>query len=146
MNHYFDAIKNEVESTTGLKLIRIDKQDFNGKIDDEIIAKLRSCRLVIADFTAGNAGKEARGGVYYEAGFAHGLGKEVIFTVREDCLDRVHFDIRQFNHIVWKEVDKLLVDANASNKDKKVTLAERVINRIQASGLAVKRDLPIGFH
>lgn len=51
MNPYFEAIKNKVERATDLKLIRIDKQDFNGKIDDEIIARLRSCRLVIADFT-----------------------------------------------------------------------------------------------
>lgn len=128
MNDYFENIKGEVEAATGLTLVRIDRQDFNRKIDDEIIANLRSCRLVIADFTAGNAGKNARGGVYYEAGFAHGLGKEVVFTVREDCLSEVHFDTRQFNHIVWKNVKGKPVDANKED----VSLAERIINRIRA--------------
>ncbi|MFZ4580841.1 MAG: hypothetical protein ACOYOB_20860, partial [Myxococcota bacterium] len=42
-------------------------------------------------------------GVYYEAGFAQGLGKPVIWTVREDCLRDVHFDTRQFNHICWTD-------------------------------------------
>jgi hypothetical protein len=48
-------------------------------------------------------GVEARtGGIYYEAGFAQGLGLPVIFTVREDDLRRVHFDTRQYNYIAWQ--------------------------------------------
>lgn len=50
---------------------------------------------------------EARGGVYYEAGFAHGLGIEVIFTCKENALENVHFDTRQHNHIVWKKPEEL---------------------------------------
>ena len=49
----------------------------------------------------------ARGGVYYEAGFAHGFGIEVIFTCREDALKHVHFDTRQYNHIVWETPKEL---------------------------------------
>ncbi|MCF2940650.1 hypothetical protein L1N85_19855 [Paenibacillus alkaliterrae] len=52
--------------------------------------------IVISDFT------EHKTGVYYEAGFAKGLGLEVIWTVREDNLDQCHFDTKQMNHIVWK--------------------------------------------
>jgi hypothetical protein len=76
--------------------LRIDKKEHNNKIDDEIMASIRAAKFVVADFTG------QRGGVYYEAGFAQGLGKPVIWTIREDDLKNVHFDTRQFNHIPWK--------------------------------------------
>lgn len=80
----------------GYTAVRVDRVQHNDKIDDKIIAEIRRSGLVIADFTG------SRGGVYYEAGFAHGLGLPVIFTVREDDVSRLHFDTRQYNHIVWE--------------------------------------------
>ncbi|MGD0585998.1 MAG: hypothetical protein ABSA86_09535, partial [Oryzomonas sp.] len=58
----------------GYKPHRVDLRQHNDKIDDEIIAQIRSSRFVLADFT------DQRGGVYYEAGFAKGLGLEVIWS------------------------------------------------------------------
>lgn len=89
----------------GYKAVRIDQKDHNNKIDDEIIAEIRRSRFLIADFTQGDTG--ARGGVYYEAGFAHGLNMPVIFTCRKDALGKVHFDTRQYNHIVWETPEEL---------------------------------------
>ena len=91
----------------GYRPIRIDKAEFNDRIDDEIIAEIRRSRFLVADFT--QDGERARGGVYYEAGFAHGLGLPVIFTCRKDMIDRglIHFDTRQYNHIVWETPDEL---------------------------------------
>ena len=94
------GIKPGIEDA-GYKAIRIDQKEHLNKIDDEIIAEIRRSRFVVADFTQGNDG--ARGGVYYEAGFAHGLGIPVIFSCQADVLDKVHFDTRQYNHLVWKE-------------------------------------------
>ena len=85
----------------GYKPMVIDQKEHVNKIDDEIIAEIRRSRFVIADFTHGDKG--ARGSVYYEAGFAHGLNKTVIFTCKESVLPDLHFDIRQYNHIVWTE-------------------------------------------
>ena len=52
----------------------------------------------------------ARGGVYYEAGFAHGLGLEVIFSCRKGMVkDKLHFDTRQYYHIVWETPDDLRI-------------------------------------
>lgn len=84
----------------GYSPLRIDKKEHNNKIDDEIMASIRGARFIIADFTG------ERGGVYFEAGFANGLGKPVIWTVRHDLLEKVHFDTRQFNHLTWT-ADKL---------------------------------------
>ena len=89
----------------GYEAVRIDKKNFNNKIDDEIIAQIRRSRFLVADFSQGNDGP--RGGVYFEAGFAQGLNIPVIFTCRKKDFDIVHFDTRQFNHIVWENPEEL---------------------------------------
>ncbi len=92
----------------GYEPLRIDSKQHNGKIDDEIMASIRASRFVVSDFT-GN-----RGGVYYEAGFAHGLGLPVIFMCREG--DDLHFDIRQYNCIFWNPEN--LEDAQSRLKNR----------------------------
>jgi nucleoside 2-deoxyribosyltransferase len=99
-NTYSEAIEPAV-SDCGFAPLRIDLKEHNNKICDEIIAEIRKSRFLVADFS-GN-----RGGVYYEAGFAHGLGIPVIWTVRKQDLDDVHFDTRQFNHIDYDTTDEL---------------------------------------
>lgn len=93
-----DAIEPSIKAA-GYAPIRIDGVEHNNKIDDEILSNIRRSRFVVADFTG------QRGGVYFEAGFALGLGRQVIWTVREDALDDIHFDNRQYNFIVWKNDD-----------------------------------------
>jgi hypothetical protein len=80
---------------SGYSALRIDRKEHDRKIDDEIIAEIRRSAFVVADFT------EHRGGVYYEAGFAHGLGRRVIFTCKRDHLSKLHFDVRQYVTICW---------------------------------------------
>lgn len=84
---------------------RIDQKPDVNKIDDEIIAEIRRSRFLVADFTHGEEG--ARGGVYFEAGFAQGLGIPVIYTCREDMVGKLHFDTRQYAHIVWETPKEL---------------------------------------
>lgn len=90
----WDQVIAPAIQAAGYEPLRIDSKQHNGKIDDEIMASIRGAKFVVADFT-GN-----RGGVYYEAGFAHGLDLPVIFMCREG--DDLHFDIRQYNCIFWK--------------------------------------------
>jgi len=100
---YAKGIKPGIEDA-GYRPFRVDQAKFNDKIDDEIIAQIRRSRFLVADFTQGDDG--ARGGVYYEAGFAHGLGIPVIFTCHENSLGHLHFDTRQYNHIVWEDPEQ----------------------------------------
>jgi nucleoside 2-deoxyribosyltransferase len=86
----------------GCEANRIDRTEYDGKIDDQIIAEIRRSAFVVADFTG------HRGGVYYEAGFAHGLGRRVIFTCRSDAIQDLHFDVRQYNTIVWTNTEEIL--------------------------------------
>ncbi|MCY4092971.1 MAG: hypothetical protein OXF62_19315 [Caldilineaceae bacterium] len=99
---YDYGIKPAVEAA-GFKPYRVDRGNFLGKIDDQIIAEIRRSRFLIADMTHGDGG--ARGSVYFEAGFALGLGIPVIYTCRSDMYDFLHFDTRQFPHIEWKKED-----------------------------------------
>jgi hypothetical protein len=98
---------------SGYKPLRIDRKEHSNKIDDEIISEIRRSKLLVADFscelleTAGVKKPIPRGGVYFEAGFAKGLGIPVIWTCRKDLIDYVHFDTRQFNHILWSDADEL---------------------------------------
>jgi len=101
---YEHGLRPAIEQT-GYTAMRIDRKEDVNKIDDEIFAEIRNSRLLVADFTQGESG--ARGGVYWEDGFASGLGLEVIRTCRKDCMDKVAFDIRQYYHIVWETPEEL---------------------------------------
>ncbi len=100
----------------GYEPYRIDNDERNtDKIDDKIIAEIRRSRFLVADFTHGDDG--ARGSVYYEAGFAHGLSIPVIFTCKKDQdpekQSELAFDTRQYPHIFWEthsELCELLKD------------------------------------
>ena len=93
----FDDVIDPAIRDAGYEPLRIDGKEHNNKIDDEIIASIRSARFVVADYTAN------RGGVYYEAGFAHGLGLPVIFMARKN--QKIHFDTCQYNTIFWEAAE-----------------------------------------
>lgn len=86
---------------SGYNPIRIDLVEFNDKICDRILVEIKKSSLIVADFTG------LRGGVYFEAGYALGLGIPVIWTCNTSDINDLHFDTRQYNHIVWDEPDDL---------------------------------------
>jgi hypothetical protein len=65
---------------------------------------------MVADFTL------QRGGVYFESGMMHGLGRNVIWMCHEDELktdeskskEGLHFDIRQYNFLTYSEPDEAI--------------------------------------
>lgn len=100
----FDAsLKDSYESgirlgikDAGCEAVRVDEIAHNGKICDRIVVEIRLAQFVVADVTL------QRQGVYFEAGFAMGLGRPVVWTCRNDDLRNAHFDTRQYNHIEWE--------------------------------------------
>ena len=92
-------------TSAGYKPFRIDKHDHVNRIDDEIIASIRRSKFCVADFTHGESG--VRGGVYFEAGFALGLGLQVVWTCRKDFIkdQKIHFDLRQYNFLEWDSAE-----------------------------------------
>jgi hypothetical protein len=101
---WFDPSMNEayelgilpaIEIDCGFKALRVDRKEHNNQITDEIMAGIRSAHFMVAEFTG------HRAGVYYDAGFARGLGREVIYCCREDSFKERHFDTSVINHVVW---------------------------------------------
>lgn len=113
MQGVYDEVISPAILESGYIPHRVDQREHNDKIDDEIIAQIRRSRFVFADFTG------HRGGVYFEAGFAKGLGLEVFWSCREDDIKNLHFDIRQYNCIIW-------------NNDGLGSFKKRIKNRIEA--------------
>jgi hypothetical protein len=99
MDILWEKVIHKAIAASGYEPLIIRDREHNGKIDDAIVAAIRTARFVVADYTG------HRGGVYYEAGFAHGLGIPVIFMCRQDALQDLHFDVRQYNCIVWSPDD-----------------------------------------
>jgi nucleoside 2-deoxyribosyltransferase len=86
---------------SGYKPFRVDAKPHSDRIDAKIIAEIKNSRFLLADVT------KHRQGVYFEAGYALGLGLPVIWSVRKDHCKKVHFDTRQYNHIIWETMDYL---------------------------------------
>jgi hypothetical protein len=84
-------------AATAFTLKRVTDGQGAGLIDDQMRVALRTSRFVISDLTHNSRG------AYWEAGFAEGLGKPVIYTCRKDQWDkeRTHFDANHLVTIVW---------------------------------------------
>ena len=121
---YQTTIKPAIKET-GFDSLVISNKEHNNDINSEIIAEIKQSRFLVADLTG------QRGGVYFEAGFALGLGIPVIWTCHEEwfnkevivtskvlvdgqekaCqvkeLRRTHFDVEHFPFIIWKTPEEL---------------------------------------
>lgn len=104
------AIARGIEAA-GFRPMDLQVEDHADDINDKIIAEIRRSRFMVADFTGpAHAGLTLqRGGVYYEAGLARGLGLPVIWTCRRDQCnpESLHFDVRQFAMIDWATEEEL---------------------------------------
>lgn len=99
MNDLLGSIEKSI-SNASYEPKRVDKHEHINKIDDEIVALIRQSKFIVADYTG------QRGGVYFESGFALGLGLPIVWTCRKDDLVNLHFDTNHYNFLTWEE-DKL---------------------------------------
>lgn len=97
MTHAYETGLRVGIERAGYVPVRVDRTEHVNRIDDEIVARIRRSAFVVADFT------EQKPGVYFEAGFALGLNLPVIWSCREKDIDNLHFDVRQYNCIDWKD-------------------------------------------
>ncbi len=72
----------------GLRVERVKDVMGDYRITDKIIEMIQKSRLIVADLT------HERPNVYFELGYARGLGKTVITTAREGTA--VHFDVKDW--------------------------------------------------
>ena len=72
---------------------RVDEQIFSENILEHTYEQIRRADIIIAEMTGRNAN------VFYETGYAHGLGKGVILLTQS--ADDIPFDLRPYQHIVY---------------------------------------------
>jgi len=86
---------------TGFTLRTVDENRKAGLIDDKLRLEINLSRFVIADLTHHN------NGAYWEAGYAEGLKKPVMYTCRSDVFDHpdrkkgTHFDTNHHLTVKW---------------------------------------------
>ncbi len=95
-----DAIKPAI-SEAGYTAYRVDEDLHSENIIFKIMAEIKDSRFVVADLTG------QKDGVYFEAGYGLGLGLPVIWTIRKDDVQNVHFDTAQYNQIRWESAGEL---------------------------------------
>jgi hypothetical protein len=91
----------------GFDLFRLDEGQGAGLIDDQLRVAIRTARFLLADLSDRNRG------AYWEAGFAEGLDKPVIYLCNQELWDdpkqRPHFDTSHLVTVIWSLAD--LADA-----------------------------------
>jgi nucleoside 2-deoxyribosyltransferase len=92
-----------VVDNCGYDPILIDEQHIASDvtINDALIAEIKKSKFVIADFT------EHKHGVYFEAGFALGQRKPVIYLCKKSHFDKTHFDTNHYPHIIYETLEEL---------------------------------------
>jgi len=85
----------------GYEPVRVDMSEPPQTITELMMEAITEAACVLADLT------HARPSVYFEAGYAHGLGVPLLLTCREDhhrgSSDdaRIHFDLEQYKISYW---------------------------------------------
>jgi hypothetical protein len=107
---------------TGFELRTVTQRA--GLIDDHIRVDIRRSRFPISELTGGNHG------AYWEAGFAEGLNKRVIYTCEKSYFNnpatKPHFDVNHYSHVIWEQdhlsdaADELVARIRASIPDAKL--------------------------
>ena len=96
-----DVVKPTVKTATGYDLIEMRDVATAGVIDNIMRTRIREAKFVIVDLTHGNQG------AYWEAGYAEGLGKPVIYICEKTIFDteKTHFDTNHCTTVPWSRDD-----------------------------------------
>ena len=122
MNQLFDLLIKPAVEKHGLLAYRVDRDPSVDKIDEAILAEIDRADLMVVDLTH-DPDTGLRGSVVFEAGYGY-RGKQVIWMCREDLVETIPFDLRQFRQIRWNP-RKLLDARKALEEAVRLRLRER---------------------
>jgi hypothetical protein len=97
LDKLFTNVLKPAAKRAGFDLRKLDEQPKAGLIDDRMRVEIRASDFVVADLTHDNPG------AYWEAGYAEGLGKPVIYTCKKSKFNEkpTHFDTNHHLTIFW---------------------------------------------
>ena len=93
-----DSIK-EGAQRCGVQAERVDEAPSNERITDRILESIRKAEFVIVDLTY------SRPNVYYEAGYAQGIGKTPVFVAKKGT--ELEFDLKDYPVIFFESYRQL---------------------------------------
>ena len=102
----YDGVVKPLGKEFGYKVVRVDEIQDSGNISEQILENISTSKIVIADLSG------ERPNCYYEAGFAHALGKEIIFSIKEQ--DQIHFDLSGYRFLTWRTESELRTKLKSS--------------------------------
>jgi hypothetical protein len=83
----------------GINAERVDDDERSERITDRMLESIRKAEFVIVDLT------EERPNVFFEAGYAHGIGKLPIYIARDGT--DIHFDVKDYPVIMFRNMKEL---------------------------------------
>lgn len=97
LDKIFKEVFKPAVKKTGFELFILPERLKAGLIDDRLRVEIQTSRFLIADLTHENAG------AYWEAGYAEGLGKPVIYTCEKVKFEeqKTHFDTNHHLTVRW---------------------------------------------
>ena len=98
-NFVREVLKPTVKRELGYDLVDMRDEPQAGIIDNIMREKIKGAAFVIADLTHDNRG------AYWEAGYAEGLGKPVVYICEKQKFEqgKTHFDTNHCTTILWSE-------------------------------------------
>jgi nucleoside 2-deoxyribosyltransferase len=92
-----DVLKPTVKSQLNFEMFDMRDIARAGVIDNIMRAQIRDAAFVIVDLTHDNSG------AYWEAGYAEGLGKPVVYICEKSKFDqaKTHFDTNHCTTVLW---------------------------------------------
>ena len=101
----YEGVIKPLSQEFGLNVVRVDEIQNSGRITDQILENISKSRLVLSDLSG------ERPNCYYETGFAHALGKDIVLTIHKDSA--IHFDLSSHRFIQWETENELRIALNA---------------------------------
>jgi len=97
LDAFVDNVVKPAVAEAGYELERVSDRPRAGVIDQIMRVKIRDAPFILADLTHDN------NGAYWEAGFAEGLGKPVIYLCQSEkwSTTRTHFDTNHCETVDW---------------------------------------------
>ena len=96
-----EVLKPTVKEATDYDLVDMRNVSKAGLIDNIMRVQIRDAKFVIVDLTHDN------NGAYWEAGYAEGLGKPVIYICEKEKFEakKTHFDTNHCTTVPWSRED-----------------------------------------
>ena len=96
-----NVVKPAVKKGTGYDLVDMRDVAQAGVIDNILRTQIRDAAFLIVDLTHDNPG------AYWEAGYAEGLGKPVVYICEKAKFkaEPTHFDTNHCTTVLWSKAD-----------------------------------------